>query len=395
MFFPKKGFTQCKKRTESTMESKSNKKSASLSFTLMERLQRSNCDNLYNGAFSSQIITNLLSLSETQLSELQLKRAVFKRIYFIIVEILQNISRHQAITGNVEIDRQGLFILKKIDNYYYIITGNTVINRDIESITQQIEYINSKDEKELQLLYNKVLIEGAISERGGAGLGLIAIARKSKQNIATKFISIKRNLSYFMFGVCVELEPLEGKPVSASVLLNDVVDLRNILLTNNIQLNYCKKINHITFIKLFVIVNKQLAGRPYVLRRVISTFIEMSQNLSYYSMVTQQNGKNKRPVLTILQDDDEFYKITTANYVENNKVDVLKRKLKAVNNLEKNQYETAFRNILEEQLNNETEKPDLSFLEMRIASRQRLDYVLIKVNEKYSFFELQTSINKY
>ncbi|MCH8330800.1 MAG: hypothetical protein IH946_05385 [Bacteroidetes bacterium] len=57
---------------------------------------------------------------------------------------------------------------------------------------------------ELNDLYRNILKHGEISESGGAGLGLIEIARKSGQHIEFNFDEVDENVSYFSLQVTVE-----------------------------------------------------------------------------------------------------------------------------------------------------------------------------------------------
>ena len=70
-------------------------------------------------------------------------------------------------------------MLGKKDHSYYIMTANKVHIEDVDNLVFAINQVNDATKEELKEMYKIQLKEGSISERGGAGLGLIDIARKT------------------------------------------------------------------------------------------------------------------------------------------------------------------------------------------------------------------------
>ena len=66
---------------------------------------------------------------------------------------------------------------------------------------KKIDYINSLDKDELKKFYKETLNNGTMSEKGGGGLGLIDIARRSGQKLQYKIREIDKDYSFFTLTV--------------------------------------------------------------------------------------------------------------------------------------------------------------------------------------------------
>ena len=65
----------------------------------------------------------------------------------------------------------------------------------------KLEDINAMGKEELKEFYKNVLNNGQMSEKGGGGLGMIDIARKSGQKLDYGFMPFDDNHSFFSLNV--------------------------------------------------------------------------------------------------------------------------------------------------------------------------------------------------
>jgi hypothetical protein len=68
----------------------------------------------------------------------------------------------------------------------------------------KLEEINAMTADEVKELYKSVLADGKLSEKGGGGLGMIDIARKSGEKLDYGFIPFGPNTSFFSLNVKVK-----------------------------------------------------------------------------------------------------------------------------------------------------------------------------------------------
>ena len=166
-------------------------------YHLYKEMERDNLGYIYRGRFNQEITDNILLLSENKLEKEEQSSKTKKRVYSILVECLQNITRHQDDTGDASPDSLGYFVLQKKLDKYYITTGNLIDKSNISYIEELIAKINRLEKEELKAYYKEILEEGHFSNKGGAGLGLIDMARKSGNKLQYYFRDVNQSFSYF------------------------------------------------------------------------------------------------------------------------------------------------------------------------------------------------------
>ena len=86
----------------------------------------------------------------------------------------------------------GLFVVGENKDSFYVITGNLVKNEKMIVLESKLERLNNSSPKDLKHLFLKQMIEGELNEKGGAGLGLIDIARKIGEKTLLPFCSLRQ-----------------------------------------------------------------------------------------------------------------------------------------------------------------------------------------------------------
>jgi len=89
-------------------------------------------------------------------------------------------------------------MVSKGETEYNVTTGNVIKNDKADSLKQILENINNLDKEGLNKLYKQQMREGRLSEKGGAGLGFIDIARKTGEKLIYSFLKIDEEKSFFV-----------------------------------------------------------------------------------------------------------------------------------------------------------------------------------------------------
>ena len=124
-------------------------------------------------------------------------------MYRIIVECLENSHRHSLEIENRL--RPSLFVIIKEMHHYQIISGNYINNDQVASIKNKLDEINKMSPAILKEKYREILINGKITEKGGAGLGIFDIAIKSGSPLEYDFFPGEKNSSLYVLKVKVGL----------------------------------------------------------------------------------------------------------------------------------------------------------------------------------------------
>lgn len=161
------------------------------------------------GDFSSALIDSMLPAMEKKLQESVENENVRKRTFHIFVECAQNLYRHispaEAVGEQFGSSKVGAILLTKNGSGCRITTGNFIPKDKSSELQELIGKINALDQEQLRALYRDTVSNKVFSDKGGAGLGMIDMARKSRHKLECQFISIKDTpeLVFFSFDVCV------------------------------------------------------------------------------------------------------------------------------------------------------------------------------------------------
>lgn len=155
---------------------------------------------VYEGEITHQITKAFTSLTESNMAKEEESNTVQKKVFHVMVECLQNISKHADDYGTNDyiFSGRGIFLVAKGVDEYSVTTGNTVENTKISELKRLLEQVNSLDKEELTELYKKQIKEGRLSDKGGAGLGFIDIKRKTGRNLDYHFLPINEETSFFL-----------------------------------------------------------------------------------------------------------------------------------------------------------------------------------------------------
>ncbi len=161
---------------------------------------------VYEGEITHQITKAFTSLTESNMAKEEEAGSVQRKVFHVMVECLQNISKHadDFTSNDFLFSGRGIFLVSKGDKEYSVTTGNAVENERIPELTKLLEEINRLDKDELKELYKRQIKEGRLSEKGGAGLGFIDIKRKTGRELEYHFLPIDESTSFFLLTSTIE-----------------------------------------------------------------------------------------------------------------------------------------------------------------------------------------------
>jgi hypothetical protein len=162
----------------------------------------------YKGNIDSDVINHVLDTVEGKMVEVNEQSKLRKKVYNVLVESLQNLYHHvDPVPEDFEdqsSERYGLLLVKKIGVDYMIITGNFVNTEHIEKLEEKIKRINRSSHEEIKELYKFILNHQKISQKGGGGLGLVDIARKTGTKLDYSFKEYDDKHSFFFMNILVK-----------------------------------------------------------------------------------------------------------------------------------------------------------------------------------------------
>ncbi len=169
------------------------------------KMEEGNIMLSFKGVVTSDLLTSILQIMETKMETLDEPPKIKKKVYNILVECLQNLYHHiDEDDKRTKLDeKSALFMIRKIDGEYSIMTGNYMSLDNVDLMRGRLDRINEMDQEELKVYYKEVLNNGQMSAKGGGGLGMIDIARKSGKKLEYKFDEVDNEYSFFSLNVKV------------------------------------------------------------------------------------------------------------------------------------------------------------------------------------------------
>lgn len=161
----------------------------------------------FKGAITKELLSSIYDIMESRLDKMSDEPQRKKKFYHILVESLQNIFHHmERINGDsgAAREREAMFMVGyKPESGYRILTGNFLRSEEVKLLQEKLEHINSLSAEELREHYRAKLSTTELSERGGAGLGFIDMARKSGKKLEYNFQAVEPGYHFFTFSVTI------------------------------------------------------------------------------------------------------------------------------------------------------------------------------------------------
>ncbi len=179
--------------------------------SLHDEMARNGFTLVYEGEFSHEVMKMFTSMAERDMDKSNEDKSVKRKVFHVMVECLQNMTKHSDDVDVNDGVGNGLFIVGKKNGFWNVITANKILSEKIDGLKQAIDNLNSLSKDDLNSLYKKQIREGSLSEKGGAGLGLIDIARKTGRKLEYQFLPLENDQKnhFFLLKVVINSNPDE------------------------------------------------------------------------------------------------------------------------------------------------------------------------------------------
>lgn len=162
----------------------------------------------FKGNFDSEKINEILDKVEDKIIKENEPSKLRKKVYNVLVESLQNLYHHADRVPeefeDQDSERFGMLAINKLDSGYKIFTGNFIKNENIAGLEEKIKKINMSTHEEISELYKFILNHQRISSKGGGGLGLVDIVRKTGNKLEYGFKEFDTEFSFFYLNILVK-----------------------------------------------------------------------------------------------------------------------------------------------------------------------------------------------
>lgn len=154
----------------------------------------------YKDHINEETSDQLINMVDSKMSGFEEEKKIKKKVFNVLVECLQNVSRHAEPEKGRD-HESSILLIGKDDNSFFIITGNMMANDKTDDLRDKLDNINKLNPEELRERYKEMINNTDFSSKGGAGLGLLDIARKSANKFEYDFRKLSEKKTYFTLKV--------------------------------------------------------------------------------------------------------------------------------------------------------------------------------------------------
>lgn len=314
---------------------------------LFSKLKQDDLSFAYSGSFSDSITVKLIDLARFNIESRGENTGLKNKVSFLMGECYQNIVRHgisPADNLNLQ-EKSNIFFLRIIEGNYYITSANQIENEWIANIQSKLDRVNSLSADELKELQRQVMMSGELSEKGGAGIGIILMARKTGQKLDYFFEKVNDKVSIFYLHVKLQNAETPILSKNQDVSVDNMIDLHNSMVNEGILIMHKGDFSKETFLPVIKMIEGNLEStfeRNFISTKLYHITVEVLQNISIHGH--KQNGINEG-LFTLGKIDDRFV-IGASNYVEKKQSVALKHYLDELKGLTKPELDKLYKDKL-------------------------------------------------
>ncbi len=156
------------------------------------------------GDFIQPKVDSTIKILESTIIEQGDKRQVMRRVCSVLIEVLQNIALHSAKDANGRM--HSYLVVVKAENNYKIFCGNLILQSDRERLSTKMAELVHMDKNSLRKMFIETLCNEDFTYKGGAGLGLLTIAKRSKEEVKYAIHEIDELFGYFQMEIVMDGE---------------------------------------------------------------------------------------------------------------------------------------------------------------------------------------------
>ncbi len=207
---------------------------------LREHLDGDNLSLFYQGKFDHKFTALIIDLARNA-SETLTNRTGKNRMGFLMAESFQNIVKHGLDKNSLTGVSKEVFGIRNIGPFMHIFSSNQVDPDTGQLLHGKLSSLDNMGLDDLNKKYIEILKNGDISDKGGAGLGLIEMARKSKQPLQHAIVPAKGTDEKCGFGLQIDMlmdkSLLGNEPdklsLHSNVALHEALQKENVILLFN------------------------------------------------------------------------------------------------------------------------------------------------------------------
>lgn len=350
---------------------------------------------LYNGNFINSLTAKIIKLNEFGFISQDESIKIQKRAIYLIGECFQNIIKHgdKDSDNNSNTVKSEFFMTRSSNSQHYITTGNLVKHEEINKLKEQIDYVNTKDADELKTMYKHVIKNGSFSEKGGAGLGLIDMARKSDQKIKYVFKDFNKESSVFYNQIVINSEANQSIAKSNEhIEIEQAINFHYKMIEKNILILHKGDFSEDSLIPMLKIFENNLSAENHkskVLKRLYLVLVELLQNINLHAY----SLTDSKPGIFSVSEFNNTYTISAGNFIESRNLDLIKEHLVFLNRINKDELHQEYLKRLQSENKNTIKVAGMGLIKLARMLDHKIEFDICEKTDVLSFFTISITLS--
>jgi hypothetical protein len=165
---------------------------------LREDITREGVMICFNGAFVHTIIEEIGSALRRYLEDDERKKGAALDVFSVYIEQAQNVRNYLARKRFTDASHaNAIIVIGRQEEHYVVSSGNIVEEADAGPLTDRLEALKALDAEGLRRMFKERLRAHTGAREGGAGVGLIEIARRCTEPLQYSFRAVDSALRFF------------------------------------------------------------------------------------------------------------------------------------------------------------------------------------------------------
>lgn len=349
-------------------------------FDYYKELENDRLSFIFNGEVSDNITDGIIRLTEFNVNNFEALAKMSRRISFIMVECFQNVVRHGKKDGEGKDKSGGLFSARLMGDANYVSSINMIDLKEVALLSEKLNQLNTIEKDKLKALYLEVLNNKELSSKGGAGLGLIQLARKAGQPISYDFEAISKQLSNFYLSLKLTGTEGESQPGEA---LRFTKEFDSKIKDSDVLMIYKGDFGKDSIMPIIQIIEEKVKSDSDLTasKGFFLILVELLQNVSRHNI-----GSISKDGIFMITEGKEGYWTSVGNLVDLPTKELLTQRIDSLNSMDALELKQAYKKTLREGSFSDKGGAGLGLIEIARKSTEKLTYSFEDMGEGRYFF---------
>lgn len=154
----------------------------------------------YKGVILYDTIGELIGELKERMFERHIKQTIYKKVLMVMIEALENVFKYSDCfmqAEGISKDFHPEIFIAKTPSAFTITISNPLRIADQDTLESKLIEINSLDKQGIKTKYKQIITNGEFSDKGGAGLGIIEMAKITDAPLDYSFTKINDHFNYY------------------------------------------------------------------------------------------------------------------------------------------------------------------------------------------------------